>query len=358
MKVALDIETKSENEVHVQNGYVKKPLFSANSAFHFDFADMSALGSPRFILTVDTEEEFDWNGPFSREAYGTEHLKALPKFQDLCDSFGIKPCYMVDYPILQDAFGVDMLSGFAHAGRAEIGVQLHPWVNPPFDELLSPANSYACNLSPDLERAKLTYLYQNIVSRTGIKPDSYRAGRYGAGPATAEILLDLGISIDSSVRARFDYSEQGGPNYTHHPVDPYWIKKGALLEIPLTTIFAGAMRSAGNVIYGEWFGSHAARSVLARSSMIERIALTPEGIPLEKAIEGIDLALQEGLSIINLSFHSPSLAAGYTPYVRTQEQLDGLYDWFYNVFQHLHQSGVRPANMAEIRTVSQLNCRT
>ncbi|MVZ96741.1 WalW protein [Sphingorhabdus sp. IMCC26285] len=358
MKVAPVSETKSENEVQAQNRYVKMPFLNHHSAPLFDFADMSALGSPRFILTVDTEEEFDWNGPFSRQGYGTEHLKAVPKFQDLCDRFGIKPCYMVDYPIMEDAFGVDMLSGFVHAGRAEIGVQLHPWVNPPFDEMLSPANSYACNLPPDLERAKLTNLYNRIVGRTGIKPDSYRAGRYGAGAATADILVDLGISIDSSVRARFDYSEQGGPNYTHHPVHPYWIQKGALLELPLTTIFAGAMRSAGNVVYGEWFGSHAARSVLARSSMIERIALTPEGIPLEKAIEGIDLALQEGVSIINLSFHSPSLAAGCTPYVRTQEHLDDLYDWFIHVFQHLLENGVRPANMAEIRTASQLNCPT
>lgn len=356
MKIAADLEMKSENEVRAHSGNLKKPLLAHSSAPIFDFADFSALGSPRFILTVDTEEEFDWNGPFSREGFGTEHLKALPKFQDLCDSFGIKPCYLVDYPIMENPFGVELLSGFAHAGRAEIGVQLHPWVNPPFDETLCTANSYACNLPPDLERAKLTNLYNAIVSRTGIKPDSYRAGRYGAGPATSEILIDLGITIDSSVRSRFDYSEQGGPNYTHHPVHPYWIKKNVLLELPLTTVFAGAMRSAGNVVFGEWFGSQAARSVLARSNMIERIALTPEGIPLEKAIEGIDLALKEGVPIINLSFHSPSLAAGYTPYIRTQEHLSELYIWFETVFHHLQKSGVRPATMAEIRMATQFNC--
>lgn len=352
--VEQDIETKSESNVLAQGKRMDavEPVYpQANS---FDFADLSALGSPRFVLTIDTEEEFDWTKPFAREGYGTGHLKAIPRFQALCDEFGIKPCYLVDYPITQDQFGIDLLGAYANAGTAEIGVQLHPWVNPPFDEALSALNSYACNLPEPLERAKLTILHQAIVGRTGIKPDAYRAGRYGAGPATPAILEDLGISIDSSVRARFDYSEQGGPNYTHHPVTPYWIKRARLLELPLTTVFAGAMRSAGNVVFGEWFGSQTARSVLARSNMLERIALTPEGIPLGKALVAIDLALEERAPVIILSFHSPSLAVGHTPYVRDDHQLEELYQWFRQVFRHLQNSGVRPTTMAEIKTACQL----
>ena len=349
------IETKSENDVLVQRENLKNSFLAKSPPAQFDYADLTALGSPRFVVTVDTEEEFDWSSPFSRDGYGTDHLKAVPKFQDLCGSFGIKPCYLVDYPIMEDTFGVEMLAAFAHAGQAEIGVQLHPWVNPPFEETLSTLNSYACNLPPELERAKLTQLHEAIVSRTGILPDAYRAGRYGAGKDTAAILTDLGISIDSSVRARFDYTDQGGPDYTRHPVNPYWINRGYLLELPLTTVFAGAMRSAGNVVFGEWFGSQAARSVLARSNMIERIALTPEGIPLAKALEGIDRAIEEHIPVINLSFHSPSLAVGYTPYVRNEQHLEDLYIWFKNVFQHLQKCGVRPTTMAEIKRASQIH---
>jgi hypothetical protein len=318
----------------------------------FDFVDLTALGSPRFVLTVDTEEEFDWNAPFARTGYGTEHLKSVPRFQALCEEHGIKPSYLVDFPITEDPFGVELLGGYADAGRAEIGVQLHPWVNPPFDEEVSVYNSYACNLPEALERAKLSHLHEAIVRRFGVKPDAYRAGRYGAGPHTAKILADLGIAIDSSVRSRFNYADQGGPDYTHHPVNPYWIERGTLLELPVTTVFGGAMRSAGNVVFGEWFGSQAARSVLARSNMLERIALTPEGIPIDKALEGVDLALAEGVRIINLSFHSPSLAVGHTPYVRDGAQLDQLYGWFEGVFAHLAASGVRPTTMAEIKAGS------
>ncbi len=316
------------------------------------FVDLSALGSPRFVVTVDTEEEFDWGASFTRGDHGMSHIAAVPRFQDMCDRHGIKPSYLVDYPVTQDAMAVEMLGGFAAANRAEIGVQLHPWVNPPFSEAISSHNSYACNLPADLEREKLTRLYAAITGNMGVKPVSYRAGRYGAGPATPTILRDLGISIDTSVRARFDYSGQGGPDYSRHPINPYWLIEGALMELPLTTVFGGIARYYGDIVFGHWFNSDTARSALARSSMLERIALTPEGIPIEKAMQGVDLALAEGVQVINLSFHSPSLAPGHTPYVRNQDDLDTLYAWWTQMFEHLAASGVRATTMAEIKAAS------
>lgn len=346
------LETKSENDVLAQGGLGMgfKPDLSA--ACDADFIDLSDFGGPRFVVTVDTEEEFDWTKPFARKGYSTDHLKSVPRFQTLCSEHNVVPCYLVDFPIAEDAFGVDLLAAYARDGRAEIGLQLHPWVNPPFDEPVSNLNSYACNLPEPLERAKLKRLNAAVVDRFGIKPDAYRAGRYGAGANTAAILADLGLAIDSSVRSRFNYTPQGGPDYTHHPVKPYWIERGRLMELPLTTVFGGAMRSVGNVVFGQWFNSQPARSVLARSGLVERIALTPEGISLAKAIEGIDLAIAEDLPIINLSFHSPSLAVGHTPYVRDDRQLQDLYDWFTGVFAHLKASGVRPTTMAEIKKAS------
>ncbi len=314
--------------------------------------DLSALGGPRFIITVDTEEEFDWSAPFSRDQHGTTHVAAIPRFQSLCDEFEVQPCYLVDYPISQDDNAAELLSGYAHNGRAEIGIQLHPWVNPPFKEAITVNNSFACNLPAELEREKLTKLYLAIVDHMGVRPDAYRAGRYGAGPSTPSILADLDIAIDSSVRSRFDYSAQGGPDYSEHPTNPYWLVQNQVLELPLTTVFAGSLRGAGDVIFGRWFASDTARSMLARSTMLERIALTPEGIPVNKAIEGIDLALDEGVQILNISFHSPSLAPGHTPYVRTADQLEVFYQWWNIIFRHLKEKDVRPTTIAEIKSAS------
>jgi hypothetical protein len=82
--------------------------------------------------------------------------------------------------------------------------------------------------------------------------------------------------------------------------------------------------------------------------MLERIPLTPEGVTFEEAIRGIDIALDDGLPVLVLSFHSPSLEAGHTPYVRTEDDLDALYDWWRRVFAYLELRGVKPTTVAGI----------
>ncbi len=319
------------------------------------FADLSRLNGPRFLVTVDTEEEFDWYGPFTRNQHGITHVPAISRFQQMCNERGVQPAYLIDYPIANDPAAIELLGGFARDKCAAIGVQLHPWVNPPFFEDVSIYNSFACNLPADLEREKLTLLHEAIVKNMGVQPGIYRAGRYGAGASTPAILRDLGIRIDSSMRSRFDYSAQDGPDYSSSPVNPFWLSPGTLLELPVTTVFGGALRSSGNMLYGRAFSSDTARSMMSRTGLLERIALTPEGIPLEKAIEGIHLALAEGVGILNFSFHSPSLVPGHTPYVRTKADLETFYAWWQGVFDYLEQRGVRPCSVEDIVGLSTPN---
>jgi hypothetical protein len=318
------------------------------------FVEFSGFDTPRFVVTVDTEEEFDWSAPFTRDRHGTSHMAHVDRFQALCDVNGVRPAYLVDYPIAADDDAVAILRSYANDGRADIGVQLHPWVNPPFEEEPSVVNSYACNLPPELERAKLVALYELIVARFGVQPKIYRAGRYGAGINSRRILGDLGIPIDTSVRSLFDYSLQGGPNYSECPLQPYWIEKAKLLELPLTTVFSGAFKKAGKHLYTRGFETIASRGILARTGLLERIALTPEGIPIGKAIKAVDVALAAGVPILNFSFHSPSLAAGHTPYVRSANDLALFYDWWTQMFQHLVLRGVKPTYVDEIATAAGL----
>src|SRR5690606_30826738 len=88
----------------------------------------------RFLLTVDTEEEFDWARPLSREGYGLDHVPRLAKFQQFCEGEGVAPVYLADWPIAQSEEAATILRGSIASGKAEIGVQLHPWVNPPHEE--------------------------------------------------------------------------------------------------------------------------------------------------------------------------------------------------------------------------------
>lgn len=303
----------------------------------------------RFIVTVDTEEEFDWSAPLDREKHGVVTVPALRQFQQFCEGFGVMPSYLIDWPVADSALAPEAIGDAVRRGAAEVGVQLHPWVNPPFEEDVTERNSYAGNLPFALERQKLTALRDRIEDAFGVAPRIYRAGRYGLGPHTAEILLENGIAIDTSVRARFDYSGTGGPNYRNHPLHPYWAEpQRRLLELPLTTVYWGPLRQMGNVIYPHLWRAPSLRGVLARTGLLERIPLTPEGITAEEALRGVDIAIDEGLPVLVFSFHSPSLAIGHTPYVRSEADLDALYGWWRTLFAHLQRRGIKPTSAGEI----------
>lgn len=303
----------------------------------------------RFVVTVDVEEEFDWSKPLDRFGHGLSHVPWLGKFQDFCENLGVAPVYLVDYPVSCDPRVAALLGPALIAGRAEVGVQLHPWVSPPHEEAITEHNSYAGNLPPALERAKFETLRATIAERLGAPPRVYRAGRYGVGPNTAPMLIEGGIAIDTSVRAGFDYRQQGGPDFRAHPVHPWWVDaERRLIELPLTTVWCGLMGPRGRALYHALARAPRLRGVCARLGLVERVPLTPEGTDIAAAHRAIDAALAQRLPVLVFSFHSPSLAPGHTPYVRDDRALDRLYDWWRAVFAHCAARGVAPASMAEI----------
>jgi hypothetical protein len=303
----------------------------------------------RVLLTVDTEEEFDWNAPFRRDGYGLSHVAAIARFQAFCEGLGVSPVYLVDWPIANDQAAVAIIADAVRRGAAEVGIQLHPWVSPPFDEEVNARNSYAGNLPPALEEAKLTRLRDRIEAAFGTAPLIYRAGRYGLGQHTAGMLKRAGIKVDTSVRSLFDYSAQSGPDYSHHPLRPYWVDDARqLLELPVTSTYWGPLARFGPLIHRAQRHVPTFFSGFSRLSLLERIALTPEGVSAEEGLRGIDTALAQGLPLLVLSFHSPSLAPGHTPYAKTQAGVEALYHWFETIYADLARRMVRPTSVAEI----------
>ncbi|MDE2569867.1 MAG: polysaccharide deacetylase family protein [Sphingomonadales bacterium] len=308
----------------------------------------------RFIVTVDTEEEFDWGKPLHRTEHELGHVPRIAKFQEFCEGHGVVPLYLIDYPVATDPVAAEILREPVAAGRAEVGVQLHPWVSPPFEEEVCEFNSFSGNLPEALERAKFHKLRDAIEEAFGATPLVYRAGRYGVGPRSAGILRECGIAIDTSVRAQFNYSGGGGPDFTHHPLAPYWIDRDAgLMEMPLTTVFWGPLRRQGRALYPRLWRAPRLRGLLSRLGLLERIALTPEGISADEAIKAIDIAIDDALPLLVFSFHSPSLDIGHTPYVKTADDLEQFYDWWRRAFAYLEQRSVHPASVREIIAAAQ-----
>lgn len=306
--------------------------------------------APCFCVTVDTEEDFDWSAPFSRTGFRLDSVSALAECQRYFSGHGVAPTYLIDWPIAECDPACAILGPAAEAGACDIGVQLHPWVNPPFDEAVNTANSYAGNLPAALEREKLMRLRDLIAERYGVRPTIYRAGRYGVGPATAATLIELGFACDTSVRSGFNYRRQGGPNFAGMPLAPWWVdSQCALLELPLTTVFSGWLRRGARSAFDLLaHGQSPIISMLARSRALERLALTPEGIPARRAIDAIDIALDVGLPVLNFSFHSPSLVPGNTPYVQSAEDVLAFYRWWDAVISHLARRGVAPRAISDI----------
>lgn len=303
----------------------------------------------RAVVMVDTEEEFDWSKPRSRNETGTSAIKYLPEFQSLMEAHGFEPCYLIDYPVATNPEAAAVMAKLASGERCEVGTQLHPWVNPPFDEEVTTANSFAGNLPIALERAKLLTLTDAIKTAVGKRPIVYRAGRYGIGPNTARLLEEAGYRIDSSVRPWFDYSPEGGPDFRGHDTQPYWGgPNGTLLELPLSVTFNGIARRWGNSLIGGGHSSHRRRAWLSRLKLASRVALTPEDMPFDDVRRAIRAMLADGETLLSISFHSPSLTPGHTPYVRTSAQLSEFYRWWDKVLKLLADEGVKPISIREI----------
>lgn len=304
----------------------------------------------RFSVFVDTEEEFDWGRPRSREETSTSAVRHLPEFQRLMDAYGVEPCYLIDYPVADNEESRAVIARLYDDGRCEIGTQLHPWVNPPAEEELNTFNSFVGNLPRDLEAAKLEALTQRIAGlRGGSRPIIYRAGRYGIGPNTAEILEAAGYRIDTSIRPHFDYSYEGGPNFLRYDARPFWAGvNGDLLALPLGATYTGQLRRYGRWLIGDGRTNARRISSLSRSGMVARIALTPEDMPIEDVKRAIRWMKRDGFQFFSFSFHSPSLAPGHTPYVRNSAELNQFYGWWDQLLAFLEAETIAPVSVGKV----------
>lgn len=341
----------------VQNGLTNRRQRNHGRLDHpARVADRAKFGSGfgrRFAVFVDTEEEFDWTQPRSREATATSAIRYLPEFQRLMDAHGVCPTYLIDYPVADNAHAADLLRSMLSTGKCHIGTQLHPWVNPPFDEDVVTINSYAGNLPIDLERAKLIALTDKIETAVGIRPTVYRAGRYGVGPNSAKLLEEAGYRVDTSVRPLFDYSDEGGPNFLRHTARPFWAGPGGnLLELPLSVTYTGQLRRYGRLLYGDPHSNTRRIAGLARSGLLARVALTPEDMPIDDVKRAIEAMLRDGQQYFSFSFHSPSLAPGHTPYVRNSADLTNFYGWWDKLLAFLVVKGITPASVDEVVTAA------
>lgn len=288
-------------------------------------------GRPLLCVIVDTEEEFDWSRPLSRANRSVTAVPAQARAQAVFARFGVVPTYAVTYPVAQDPEAAGFLRGELEAGRCRIGAHLHPWVTPPETETVTPYTSYAGNLPADLERRKLARLTTAITAAFGQRPRVFKAGRYGLGPNTPATLDALGYTVDTSIVPYTSFAADGGPDFrAATPVPARLPGSRGVLSLPLSVGFAGLLRRLGPRLQGPVFAPAALRwrvpGVLARSGLLERIRLSPEGARFRDHKRLTRALRAQGVQVFSYSYHSPSLAPGHTPYVRDARDLAAFLD--------------------------------
>lgn len=285
-----------------------------------------AFQKARLIVVVDTEEEFDWSGGFHRDQTSVRAMDRIGLAQQVCDEFSGKPTYVVDFPIAAQERGFHALREYVDAGRASIGAHLHPWVSPPFEEELSTRNSFAGNLPRELEHRKIEMLTAQIEESFGRRPLVYKAGRYGIGQNTADILEGLGFEVDLSASPPYDFSNEGGPDFSSFTCDPYWCGDDRrVLGIPATGSYVGLLGARGSELYRRANLPAGRRlhlgAIVTRLRLVDRLHLSPEGFSFSELRRLTVSLLREGVRVFVFSLHSPSLEPGCTPYVRSKDDL-------------------------------------
>lgn len=309
---------------------------------------------PQLIVVIDTEEEFDWNAEPDAKANRVSAMAHIDRVQTIFNEYGIRPCYVIDYPVASQPRGYGLLKQFAEKGQCEIGAHLHPWVNPPQDEVLSRSNMYPGNLPKSLEHEKLRVLSNTIQQNFGQAPIAYKAGRYGFGPNTTEILQDLGFSIDLSVCPPLDARGDGGPDYRRFDAHPFWFggTDAPILEIPCTGGFIGWGQPVAIPLFeaAQKLRRLRAPGILARAGAVDRLMLSPEGFTPAEHIKLTNALYKQGVRTFTWSFHSPSVVPGNTSYVQNEAQLKAFLDSFRQFFDFFfNKLGGQASSPASIR---------
>ena len=281
---------------------------------------------PTLFVVVDTEAEFDWSRPFERGLTSVHAIEQVGRGQAVFDRYGLRPIYVVDYPIATEPRSVAILREILARGGCEIGAHLHPWTTPPFAEEVTSRNSYPGNLPAWLEREKLGQLIAAIEASFGVRPVFYKAGRYGFGPGTTSALVDAGIKVDLSVLPGADLRRQGGPDFRALEPRSYQLDGQDLVTVPMTRSPVGLLPPLGAVTEQlhrmKFVRRVPLKAALAHSGVVDTITLTPEGVTAEEQIRLIRALLKRGTRQFVLHYHSPSLEAGHTSYTRTDAEVD------------------------------------
>jgi hypothetical protein len=316
------------------------------------------VDSTLVTVAIDTEED-NW-GSYERDGATTANVAHLPVLQELFDRYGVRPTYLVNSPPLRDAASVRVLGELCGLEAVEIGAHCHPWNTPPFrdDEI---EQSMMWMLPLDSNREKVEVLARRIESELGVRPTTFRTGRWSFGETVAVALSEAGFLVDASVTPVIDWTSCGGPDYTSAPHTPYRFDPssplrpdpaGSMVELPTTISFLH-----GDPVWSSWIRHRLEKSPLSRLKVVgllDRVGLltrrwlSPEWSSPRELIRLADQCVSTGYQVLALTFHSCSLLPGATPFVRDEEERSRFLAAVESFLDHCARRGWGFATLGEV----------
>jgi hypothetical protein len=284
----------------------------------------------KLVITIDTEED-NW-GQFASTGQTLENIERIPYLQEMFDTYNVRPTYLITYPVAIDNKCIALLGTIEKSARCEIGMHCHPWNTPPFEEALSARNSMLSNLPHDLQHKKMNFLHNIIIKNFGIKPVSFRSGRWGYNQSVAENLIKLGYKVDTSITSYVDWQQYYGPDFSDVSPQPFRFSHenifekasdGRLLEVPATVAYLQQNFARCNALSKFLSRKLVCRlrfiGILDKLHLLNKVWLSPEMSDSKTMIKLAKCMMKKKYKILNMFFHSTTLKAGLTDYVKSKD---------------------------------------
>jgi len=309
------------------------------------------------LVGIDTEGDNQWDAA-ARANQRFENLYALPALHALFARHGVRPTYVITYPVATDARSAQVLRELHAGGDCEIGAHHHAWETPPFTADDVARHSYAARLPRARFDAQLASLTAAIAEAVGTPPVSYRSGRFGFSAAHVASLEKLGYQVESSVAPLFYEGHKQGPDFVEAPLTPYYLaydnatRPGTsnLLEVPVSAALNRRVPKRLQHLYARAPRPYTTKRVLRKLGVAHVRWLRPSYSSLED-MKGLarDLA-DAGEPVLNLLFHSSEAIAGGSPYNRTEADLAAFCDRLERFFEYATGTlQAQPATFTEFR---------
>ena len=310
------------------------------------------------LVGIDTEGDNQWDAAARRDQR-FENIYALPRLHALFARHGVRPTYVITYPVAKDARSADILGGLLAGGDCEIGAHHHAWETPPCSDEDVGRHPYASMLPREQFDAQLRSLTEAITGAVGRAPVSYRSGRFGFSADHVAALEACGYEVESSVAPLFSESHKGGPEFVEAPLTPYYLAydsatrpgSSRVLEVPVSAALNRHLPKVVQHAYARAPKPYTTRRILRALRLLRMRWLRPSYSSLDDMIAlARDLA-RWNEPVLNLLFHSSEAIVGGSPYNRTHAELEAFCDRLerFLAFATRDLAAV-PATFAEFRT--------